>query len=184
PPQPSHIPPVTYQPQFTDNTQLDTELDEEQLFFLTGRKPNTLVDEVVEGLVQDIAQNEDNIFQADQLHRVILTLSEVQDHDNCLDNMNESHEEHEIYNDVQQDDVVDLDTKYMCNSNIISYEQYLQENDDQVVHSDVSSVPSDAVIIITNDVYEQDAQCVTSKKSNNTVNASLTTELSRYKELA
>nr|GEW10426.1 integrase, catalytic region, zinc finger, CCHC-type, peptidase aspartic, catalytic [Tanacetum cinerariifolium] len=42
--QPSYIPPVTYQPQFTDNTHLDTE----------------------EGPVQDMAQNEDNIFQADQ----------------------------------------------------------------------------------------------------------------------
>nr|GFB59922.1 integrase, catalytic region, zinc finger, CCHC-type, peptidase aspartic, catalytic [Tanacetum cinerariifolium] len=28
------------------------------------------------------------------------TLSEVQDHDNYLDNMNESHEEHEMHNDV------------------------------------------------------------------------------------
>nr|GEX17316.1 integrase, catalytic region, zinc finger, CCHC-type, peptidase aspartic, catalytic [Tanacetum cinerariifolium] len=44
PPQPSCIPLVTYQPQFTDNTHLDTE----------------------EGPVQDMAQNEENIFQADQ----------------------------------------------------------------------------------------------------------------------
>ncbi|GJW84854.1 hypothetical protein Tco_0157999 [Tanacetum coccineum] len=88
------------------------------------------------------------------------TLSEVQDHDNCLDNMNESHEEQEIHNDVQPNDV---------------------DNEDQVVHSDVSSVPNDAVMIIPNDIYEQDAQCVT---SNNTVNASLTAGLARYKELA
>ncbi|GKB26595.1 hypothetical protein Tco_0865996 [Tanacetum coccineum] len=85
------------------------------------------------------------------------TLSEVQDHDNCLDNMNESHEEHEIHND---------------------------DNKDQVVHSDVSSVPNDVVMIITNDIYEQDDQCVTSNKTNNIVNASLTAELARYKELA
>ncbi|GJU77770.1 hypothetical protein Tco_1274840 [Tanacetum coccineum] len=108
------------------------------------------------------------------------TLSEVQDHDNCLDNMNESHEEHEIHNDVQPNDVVDSDTKYTSNSNIISYEQYVQDNEDQVVHSDVSFVPNDAVMIITNDKYMQDAQGVT---SNNNVNASLTTELARYKEL-
>ncbi|GKE13832.1 hypothetical protein Tco_1421409 [Tanacetum coccineum] len=109
------------------------------------------------------------------------TLSEVQDHDNCLDNMNESHEEHEIHNDVQPNDVVDSDTKYTSNSNIISYEQYVQDNKDQVVHSDVSFVPNDVVMIITNDIYEQDAQCFT---SNNTVNSSLTVELARYKELA
>ncbi|GKD71760.1 hypothetical protein Tco_1325850, partial [Tanacetum coccineum] len=96
----------------------------------------------------------------------------------------ESHEEHEIHNDVQPNDVVDSDTEYTSNSNIISYEQYVQDNEDQVVHSDVSSVPNDAVMIITNDIYEQDAQCVTSNKPNNTVNASLTAELARYKELA
>ncbi|GKB10726.1 retrovirus-related pol polyprotein from transposon TNT 1-94, partial [Tanacetum coccineum] len=292
PPQPSYTPPVTYQPQFTDNTQLDTEpppthriklqcrmaglwkwgaqyragnanagqgkpikcyncngighiarnctqpkrpqnsdyfkekmllmqaqengvdLDEEQLLFLAGGQTNTFDDEVDEGPVQDMAQNEDNIFQADQCDAFDSdvdeaptaqtmfmanlssvdpvydeagpsydsdTLSEVQDHNNCLDNMNESHEEHEIHNDVQPNDVVDSDTEYTSNSNIISYEQYVQDNEDQVVHSDVSSVPNDAVMIITNDIYEQDAPCVT---SNNTVNASLTAELARYKELA
>ncbi|GKD37290.1 retrovirus-related pol polyprotein from transposon TNT 1-94 [Tanacetum coccineum] len=109
------------------------------------------------------------------------TISEVQDHDNYLDNMNKSHEEHEIHNDVQPNDVVDSDTKYTRNSNIISYEQYVQDNEDQVVHSDVSFIPNDAVMIITNDIYEQDAQCDT---SNDTINASLTAKLARYKELA
>ncbi|GJS85173.1 retrovirus-related pol polyprotein from transposon TNT 1-94 [Tanacetum coccineum] len=172
PPQPSYTPPVTYQPQFIDNTQLDT-----------GGQTNTFDDEVDEGPVQDMAQNEDNIFQADQcdafdsdvdeaptaktmfmenLSSTDLvydeaglsydsdTLFEIQDHNNCLDNMNESHEEHEIHNDVQPNDVVDSDTKY-------------------------------TIMIITNDIYEQDAPCVT---SNNIVNASLTVELARYKELA
>ncbi|GJY26076.1 retrovirus-related pol polyprotein from transposon TNT 1-94 [Tanacetum coccineum] len=132
------------------------DLDEEQLLFLAGGQTNTFDDEVDEGPVQDMAQNEDNIFQADQCDAFDSdvdeaptaqtmfmanlssadpvydeagpsydsdTLSEVQDHDNCLDNMNESHEEHEIHNDVQPNDVVDSDTEYMSNSNIISYEQ-------------------------------------------------------------
>ncbi|GJS79532.1 hypothetical protein Tco_0729413 [Tanacetum coccineum] len=255
PPQPLYTPPVTYQPQFTDNTQLDTgfslvdellenltkqgrqnrvqgnnaggiavagnrglengvDLDEEQLLFLAGGQTNTFDDEVDEGPVQDMDQNEDNIFQVDQcdafdsdvdgaptaqtmfmanlssadpvydeagLSYDSDTLFEVQDHNNCLDNMNESHEEHEIHNDVQPNDVVNSDTEYTSNSNIISYEQYVQDNEDQVVHSNVSYVPNDAVMIITNDIYEQDAPCVT---SNNTFNASLTAELARYKELA
>ncbi|GJU20059.1 hypothetical protein Tco_1470499 [Tanacetum coccineum] len=42
------------------------DLDEEQLLFLTGRQTNTFDDEVDDGPVQDMAQNEDNIFQADQ----------------------------------------------------------------------------------------------------------------------
>ncbi|GKA00136.1 retrovirus-related pol polyprotein from transposon TNT 1-94 [Tanacetum coccineum] len=190
------------------------DLDEEQLLFLAGGQTNTFDDEVDEGPVQDMAQNEDNIFQAHQCDAFDSdvdeaptaqtmfmsnlssaypvydeagpsydsdTLSEVQDHNNCLDNMNESHEEHEIHNVVQPNDVVDLDTKYTSNSNIISYEQYVQDNEDQVVHSDVSSVPNDAVMIITNDIYEQDASCI---PSNNTANASLTAEPARYKELA
>ncbi|GJR51781.1 integrase, catalytic region, zinc finger, CCHC-type containing protein [Tanacetum coccineum] len=56
-----------------------------------------------------------------------------------------------------------------------------EDYEDQVVHSDVSFVPNDAIMIITNDIYEQDAPCDT---SNNTVNASLTVELARYKESA
>ncbi|GKC77166.1 hypothetical protein Tco_1127940 [Tanacetum coccineum] len=111
------------------------------------------------------------------------TLSEVQDHDNCLDNMNDSHEEHEMHNDVPID-VVDSDTEYTSNSNIISYEQYVQDNEDHVVHSDVSFIPNDAIMIITNDIYEHDDQCVTSNKPSKTVNSSLTAELARYKELA
>ncbi|GKA57605.1 hypothetical protein Tco_0756793 [Tanacetum coccineum] len=190
------------------------DLDEKHLLFLAGGQTNTFDDKVDKGPVQDMAQTEDNIFQADQcdtfdsnvdeaptaqttfmanLSSADLvynevgplydsnTLFEVQDHNNCLDNMNESHKEHEIHNDLQPNDVVDSDTEYTSNSNSISYEQYVQDNEDQVVHSDVSSVPNDAVMIITNDIYEQDAPCVT---SNNTVNASLTAELARYKELA
>ncbi|GJZ37912.1 hypothetical protein Tco_0584103 [Tanacetum coccineum] len=185
PPQPSYITPVTYQPQFTDHTQLDAgnrgaqyragnanagqgkpiklDLDEEQLLFLAGGQTKTFNDEVDEGPVQDMAQNKDNIFQADQFYDEAGlsydsdTIFEVQDHDNCLDNMNESHKEHEMHNDVQQNDVVDSDIEYTSNSNIISYEQYVQDNVDQVLHSDVSFVPNDAVLIITNDIYEQDA---------------------------
>nr|GEW04619.1 putative reverse transcriptase, RNA-dependent DNA polymerase [Tanacetum cinerariifolium] len=52
-----------------------------------------------------------------------ITLSEVQNHDNYLDDMNESREEHEMQHDVQPNDVVDSDTKYTSNSNRISYEQ-------------------------------------------------------------
>ncbi|GJS48290.1 hypothetical protein Tco_0598411 [Tanacetum coccineum] len=110
------------------------DLDEEKLLFLAGGQTNTFDDEVDEGPFQDMAQNEDNIFQADQRDAFDYdvdeaptaqtmfmanlsstdpiydeagpsydsdTLSEVQDHNNCLDNINESHEEHEIHTDVQ-----------------------------------------------------------------------------------
>ncbi|GKD11529.1 hypothetical protein Tco_1195936, partial [Tanacetum coccineum] len=111
-------------------------------------------------------------------------ISEVQDHDNYLDNMNEYPEGHEMQNDVQPNDIVDSDTEYTSNSNIISYEQYVQDNEEQVIQSDVSSVPNDALMMIINDIDEQVAQCVTNNTQNKAVNVSLTAELARYKELA
>ncbi|GJZ01819.1 hypothetical protein Tco_0519780 [Tanacetum coccineum] len=161
------------------------DLDEEQLLFLVGGQTNTFDDEVDEGPVQDMAHNEDNIFQADQCEAFDSDVDEAPTAQTMfmanLSSADLSHEKHEMHNVVQPNNVVDSDTKYTSNSNIISYEQYVQDNEDQVVHSDVSSVPNDAVMIITNNIYEQDAPCVT---SNNTVNASLIVELARYKELA
>nr|GEV88876.1 retrovirus-related Pol polyprotein from transposon TNT 1-94 [Tanacetum cinerariifolium] len=163
------------------------DLDEKQLLFLVGGQTYTFDDEVDKGPVQDMGHNKDNIFEADQFYDEdgpsydSDTLYEVQDHDNCLDNMHESYEKHKIHNVVQPNDFVDSDTDFTSNSNIIPYEQHVQDNKDQVVHSDVSSVPNDVVMIITNDIYEQDAPFVT---SNITINASLTTKCARYKELA
>ncbi|GKC22670.1 hypothetical protein Tco_1024820 [Tanacetum coccineum] len=134
------------------------DLDEEQLLFLAADQCDAFdsdVDEAPTAHTMFMA----NLSSADPVYDEAGpsydsdTLSEVQDHDNCLDNMNESHEEHEMHNDVQPYDVVDSDTEYM-------------------------------IMIITNDIYEQDAQCVNSNKPNNTVNASLIAELARYKELA
>nr|GEY73435.1 retrovirus-related Pol polyprotein from transposon TNT 1-94 [Tanacetum cinerariifolium] len=132
------------------------DLDEEQLLFLLVGQTNTFDDNVDEGPVQDMAQNEYNIFQADQCDAFDSnvdeaptaqtmfmanlssatpvydeagpsydsdTLFKVQNHDNYLDDMNESLEEHEMQNDVQPNDVVDSDTEYTSNSNLISYEQ-------------------------------------------------------------
>ncbi|GJW92351.1 hypothetical protein Tco_0169904 [Tanacetum coccineum] len=119
-PQSAYVPPVTHQPQFVDNIQLDSGhtltddlienltkivalltqsykthlpqtnnqlqtssntrnqatvqndkengvvLDEEQLLFITSGQTNTFDDDVDEAPVQDLALNEDNVFQADQ----------------------------------------------------------------------------------------------------------------------
>ncbi|GKB03686.1 zinc finger BED domain-containing protein RICESLEEPER 2-like protein [Tanacetum coccineum] len=102
------------------------------------------------------------------------TLSEVQDHDNYLDNINEYHEEHEMQNDVQPNKVIDSDTEYTSNSNIISYEQYVQNNEAQVIQSDVSYVLNDALMMIINDIDEQPSQYVPTNKQNKVVNESLT----------
>ncbi|GJT03712.1 retrovirus-related pol polyprotein from transposon TNT 1-94 [Tanacetum coccineum] len=165
------------------------DLDEEQLLFLAADQCDAFDSDVDEApTTQTIFMS--NLSYVDPVYNEASpsydsdTLSEVQDHDNCLVYINESHKEYEMHNDVQPNDIVDLDTEYTSNSNIISFEQYVQDNEDQVVHSDVSSVPNDAIMIITNDIYEQDSQCVTSNKPTNTVNASLIAKLARYKELA
>ncbi|GKE23126.1 retrovirus-related pol polyprotein from transposon TNT 1-94, partial [Tanacetum coccineum] len=135
------------------------DLDEEQLLFLAADQCDAFdsdVDEAPTAQIMFMA----NLSSADPVYDEAGpsydsdTLFEVQDHDDYLDNMNESHEEHEMHNDIQPIDVVDSDTKYTSNSNIISYEQYVKDNEDQVVYSDVSSVPNDTIMIITNDIYE------------------------------
>ncbi|GJR71422.1 hypothetical protein Tco_0083787 [Tanacetum coccineum] len=60
---------------------------------------------------------------------------------------------------------------------------YVKENAVQVVQSNVSFVPNDALMMIINDMHEQAAQCVSANEQNKVVNVSLTTELARYKEL-
>nr|GEV27847.1 integrase, catalytic region, zinc finger, CCHC-type, peptidase aspartic, catalytic [Tanacetum cinerariifolium] len=62
-------------------------------------------------------------------------LSEVQDHDNYLDSVDEYQEVHEMHNNVQQNYVVDSDVEYTSDSNIISYDRYVKNNAEQVVQS-------------------------------------------------
>nr|GEX43067.1 integrase, catalytic region, zinc finger, CCHC-type, peptidase aspartic, catalytic [Tanacetum cinerariifolium]GEY60782.1 integrase, catalytic region, zinc finger, CCHC-type, peptidase aspartic, catalytic [Tanacetum cinerariifolium] len=218
-PQSAYVPSITHQPQFADNTQLDSEngvvLDEEQLLFIAGRQPNTFDDDVDVAPIQDLALNEDNVFQADQcdafdfdvdeaptaqtMFMASLSsadpiydeaspsydsdiLSEVQDHDNYIDSVGEYHEVQKIQNDVQPNYVVDSDVEYTSASNIILYEQYVKDNPLQVVKSNVSYVPNDALIMIINDMHEQSAECVSANEQNKVVYESLTAELARCKE--
>ncbi|GJX38505.1 retrovirus-related pol polyprotein from transposon TNT 1-94 [Tanacetum coccineum] len=107
------------------------DLDEERLFFLAADQCDAFDSDF------DEAPTTQTMFMANLSSTNLVyhkgspsydsdIISKVQDHDNFLDTMNESHEEHEMHHD----------------------------NKDQVVHSDVSSVPNDAVMIITNDIYE------------------------------
>ncbi|GJT32163.1 retrovirus-related pol polyprotein from transposon TNT 1-94 [Tanacetum coccineum] len=190
-------------------------LDEEQLLFIAGGQTNTFDDDVDEAPVQDLALNEDNVFQADQcdafdsdvdeapttqtMFMANLSsadpiydeagpsydsdiLSEVQDHDNYVDSVGEYHEVHEMQNDVQPNYVVDSDAEYTSDSNIISYEQYVNDNAVQVVQSNASSVTNDALMMIINDMHKQSFQCISANEQNKVVNESLTAELARYKE--
>ncbi|GKD52625.1 retrovirus-related pol polyprotein from transposon TNT 1-94, partial [Tanacetum coccineum] len=83
---------------------------------------------------------------------------EVQDHDTFVDHMDEYHEVHERQNDVQHNYVVDFDAEYTSDSNIILYNHYVEDNEENVVQSNVSSVQNDALMSIINEMHEDGVQ--------------------------
>ncbi|GJT34199.1 retrovirus-related pol polyprotein from transposon TNT 1-94 [Tanacetum coccineum] len=254
-PQSAYVPPVTHQPQFADNTQLDSEqrsgeqckgssaagnggfqnrvgnanpgqakpikcynyngighiarqcthpkrpqnseyfkdkmllmqaqengvvLDEEQLLFIAADQCDAFDSDVDEApttqtMFMANLSSADSIYdEAGPLYDSDI-LSKVQDHD--IDSVGKYHEVHEMQNDVQQNYVVDSDAEYMSDSNIIPYEQYVKDNAVQVVQSNLSSVPNDALMMIINDMHEHAVQCVSANEHNKVVNESLTAEL-------
>ncbi|GKA35845.1 hypothetical protein Tco_0722336 [Tanacetum coccineum] len=81
--------------------------------------------------------------------------SEVQDHDYYLDNVDEYHQVHEMQSNVQHNYVVNSYADYTNDSNIILYDQYMEDNEEHVVQSNVSSVRNDALMSIIDDMHEQ-----------------------------
>ncbi|GJW31355.1 retrovirus-related pol polyprotein from transposon TNT 1-94, partial [Tanacetum coccineum] len=77
---------------------------------------------------------------------------EVQDH------MDEYHEVHKMQNDVQHNYIVDSDADYMSDSNIIPYDQYVEDNEEHVVQCNASSVRNDALMSILDEMHEQGVQ--------------------------
>nr|GEW09962.1 copia protein [Tanacetum cinerariifolium] len=109
-------------------------------------------------------------------------LSEVHDNDHYQDVVCKHHEVHEMHGDVQPNYVVDFDTGYTSDSNMIPYDQYVKDNAVQVVQSDVSVVPNDAYMMILNDMHEPSTQHVYVTTQTNVVDKSLTAKLATYKE--
>nr|GFB70265.1 hypothetical protein [Tanacetum cinerariifolium] len=109
-------------------------------------------------------------------------LSEVQDHDDYQDAVCAHHEEHAMHDSVQLNHVVNSHADYTSDSNMIPYDQYVKDNEVPVVHSNVSSVPNDAYMMIFNDMYEPHAQSVSNTSRNTLVENSLTAKLATYKE--
>nr|GEV40504.1 hypothetical protein [Tanacetum cinerariifolium] len=64
----------------------------------------------------------------------------------------ENGEEHVMHDSVQLDHVVDLHADHTSISNMISYDQYVKDNDESVVHSNASSVPNDTFMMIYDDI--------------------------------
>nr|GEZ39276.1 hypothetical protein [Tanacetum cinerariifolium] len=109
-------------------------------------------------------------------------LSEVQDHDHYQDAVCEHHKEHAMHDNVQLNHVVDSHADYTSDSNMIPYDQYVKDNAVPGVHSNVSSVPNDAYMMVYNDMYKPHAQSVSKTSRNTVVENSLTAKLATYKE--
>nr|GEY33252.1 putative ribonuclease H-like domain-containing protein [Tanacetum cinerariifolium] len=109
-------------------------------------------------------------------------LSEVPDHEHYQDAACTHHKGHVTHDSVQLDHVVDSYADYTSDSNMILYDQYVKDNEVQVIHSDASSVPIDAFMMIYNDMCESHDQSVSNPSRNTVVKNSITAELAIYKE--
>nr|GFC84341.1 retrovirus-related Pol polyprotein from transposon TNT 1-94 [Tanacetum cinerariifolium] len=93
-------------------------------------------------------------------------LSEVQDHDQYLNDTCAYQEEHVMHNSIQLDHVVDLHVDYTSVCNMIPYDQYVKDNDVPVVHSNASSVQNDTFMMIYNDMCEPSTPSVSNSSRN------------------
>nr|GEY67317.1 retrovirus-related Pol polyprotein from transposon TNT 1-94 [Tanacetum cinerariifolium] len=155
-------------------------LDAKQLLFLAGGHDNTFDDDVDKQPIQDLALNILLLMKPD--HHIIRILSEVQDHDHYQDAVCIHHEEHAMHDSVQLNHVVDSHADYTSDSNMISYDRYVKDNEVPVVHTNVSYVPNDDFMMIYNDMCESHAQSVSNPSRNTVVKNSLTAELATCKE--
>nr|GFA74047.1 hypothetical protein [Tanacetum cinerariifolium] len=109
-------------------------------------------------------------------------LSEVPNCEHYQDAACAHHERHVTHDSVQLDHVIDSHADYTSDSNMISYDQYVKDNEVPVVHIDASSVPIDTFMMIYNDMCESPDQSVPNLSRNTVVKNSLTAELATYKE--
>ncbi|GJY83342.1 hypothetical protein Tco_0496718 [Tanacetum coccineum] len=159
-------------------------LDEEHLLFIVGGETNMFDDDVDEAPVQDLALNEDNIFQADQCDAFDFDVDEAPTAQTMF--MANLSSADPIYDEVGPSYDLDILSEVQDHDNYVDsigkYHEYVKDNAVPVVQSNVSSVPNDALMMIINDMHEPTAQCVSANEQRKVVNALLTAELARYKE--
>nr|GEW26973.1 putative reverse transcriptase domain-containing protein [Tanacetum cinerariifolium] len=143
-------------------------LDKEQLLFLAGGQDNAIDEDVDEQPVQDLALNVDNVFQADDCDVFDSDVDKARTAQTMF-----------MANLSSADPVYD-EAGPSYDSDILS--EYVKDNAVPGVHSNVSSVPNDAYMMIYNDMYEPHAQSVSKTSRNTVVMNSLTAELATSKE--
>ncbi|GJW91623.1 hypothetical protein Tco_0169176 [Tanacetum coccineum] len=100
-------------------------------------------DDVDDPPEQDLALNVDHVFEADQLDAFDSDVDEAPTthtmfmanltSEDPIFNKGRHHDVHEMQNNIQQDYVVDSEADYTSDSNIISYDQYVEDNAEHVV---------------------------------------------------
>ncbi|GKA82856.1 retrovirus-related pol polyprotein from transposon TNT 1-94, partial [Tanacetum coccineum] len=164
-------------------------LDEEQSLFLAGEQVTNVDDDVDDSTENDLALNASHLKSHSRWEvgphttRLNHRRYKKQDHDAFVDHMDEYHDVHEMQNDVQHNYVVDSDADYTSDSNIIPYDQYVEDNEEHVVQCNASSVRNDALMSILDEMHEQGVQSRLTNKPDMLMNDSVTSELARYKEL-
>nr|GEU47083.1 hypothetical protein [Tanacetum cinerariifolium] len=143
-------------------------LDAEQLLFLAGGQDNAFDDDVDEQTIQDLALNVDNVFLADDCDAFDFDMDEALTAQTMF-----------MANLSSADPITD-EAGPSYDSDILS--ESVEDNKVPVIHSNVSSVPNDAYMMIYNDMYEPHAQSVFNTSWNAVVENSLTAELATYKE--
>nr|GEZ07340.1 hypothetical protein [Tanacetum cinerariifolium] len=119
-------------------------------------------------LMQDLALNVGNVFQAD-------------DRDAFNFDVDEALTEQTMFMaNLSSANPVTDEGRPSHDSDILS--EYVKDNEVPFVHSNVSSVPNDAFMMIYNDMCEPHAQSVSNPSRNTIVKNSLTAKLATYKE--
>nr|GEX97584.1 integrase, catalytic region, zinc finger, CCHC-type, peptidase aspartic, catalytic [Tanacetum cinerariifolium] len=159
-------------------------LDEEQLLFIAGGQDNVVDKDVDEQLVQDLALDVDNVFQADDCDAFdsnvdeastaqTLFMANLSLADPIYDKANPSYDS-DVLSEVHDHD--------HYQDAVCEHHEYVKDNAVQVVQSDVSAVPNDAYMMILNDMHEPPAQQVYVTTQTKVLDKSLNAELVTYKE--
>ncbi|GKD15854.1 hypothetical protein Tco_1205012 [Tanacetum coccineum] len=153
-------------------------LDPEQLAFLADNGDTVIPAQASQEIISLAA------FQADDLDAFDSDCDDVPSAKAVL-MANLSSYDSDVLSECSEQPCFDNDTEVdiTSDSNIISYEQYLQETKNLVVQSTSSSVQQDELLIyVIEKMSSQVAKCNKVQQENLIVNETLTAELERYKE--
>nr|GEV07383.1 putative zinc finger, CCHC-type [Tanacetum cinerariifolium] len=161
-------------------------LDAEQLLFIVGGQDNVFDDDVDEQPVQDLALNVDNVFQADYCDAFDSDVDEAPTTQTMfMANLSSADPVTDEAEPSYNSDILSKvpDYEHYLDATCIHHEgHYVRDNDVPVVHSGASSVPTDAFMMIYNDMYESPDPSISHTSRNTVVKNSLTAELATYKE--